>query len=45
MPAGAGIPCPTDNVVVARFLRLDHAREELGMVGEVGVHDDEAVCP
>lgn len=34
--ASWGVPCARDDVVVGRFLPLDHLRYELGVVGEVG---------
>lgn len=42
--AVAGVAGAGDNVVVGRLLQGDHLGDELGVVGEVGVHDDDKVA-
>lgn len=42
--AVAGVARAGDDVVVALGLARDHARDELGVVAEVGVHDDDEVA-
>ena len=42
--AVAGVAGARDNVVVAGLLLGDHLRNELGVVAEVGVHDDDVVA-
>lgn len=39
----ASIASSRDNVVVGRLLQRNHLRDELGVVAEVGVHDDDKV--
>lgn len=42
--AVAGVAGARDDVVVALLLAGDHLGDELGVVGEVGVHDDDKVA-
>lgn len=43
IPTG-GISCSRDNIRVGFLLDPDHLGDELGMVAEVGVHDDDEVA-
>lgn len=42
--AVAGIARARDDVVLALLLQRDHARQELGVVAEIRVHDDDEVA-